>query len=143
MCNTRYIYTLYMATIDNHTPPHAPPFPSPPIPSLPSFLIFISYVENVQKLYIFWLLKRDSIVSLVHNNFFARWVRQRVASFYTESIGIFGNFLRQLKISLQIKWICRMKIDLVASLVHYDWPKWTKFLLAVTHRSPRQHSNSS
>ena len=48
-----------------------------------------------------------------------RSMRQRVASFYAESNGIFGNFLRQiLKISIQIKWMCQLKGDSLASLVH-------------------------
>ena len=43
----------------------------------------------------------------------------RVAHFYAESNGIFENFLRQiLKISIQIKWMCQLKGDSLASLVH-------------------------
>ena len=48
-----------------------------------------------------------------------RSMQQRVASFYAESNSIFGNFLRQiLKISKQIKWMCQLKGDSLASLVH-------------------------
>ena len=41
------------------------------------------------------------------------------ASFYAESNGIFGNFLRRLlKISIQIKWMFQLKRDSLAWLVH-------------------------
>ena len=47
-------------------------------------------------------------------------MRQRIGSFHAcWSYGIFRNFLkRPLKICAQIKWICQMKKDSVASLVH-------------------------
>ena len=49
-------------------------------------------------------------------------MQQRVASFTAESNGIFGNFLRRLlKISIQIKWMCQLKRDSLASLVHNNF----------------------
>ena len=66
-------------------------------------------------------------------NFFAVWIditivrfdrlirslQKRVATFNAESNSIFGNFLRRLlKISIQIKWMCQLRRDSLASLVH-------------------------
>ena len=49
----------------------------------------------------------------------ARSMRQRVASAYAESNGIFGNFLRRLlKICIQIKWMCQLKRYSLALLIH-------------------------
>ena len=46
-------------------------------------------------------------------------MQQRTESVYAESNGIFGNFLRRLlKIYIQIKWMCQLKKDSLASLVH-------------------------
>ena len=64
-------------------------------------------------------MKRDSVTSVIYNNLLAHSLQLRVAYFYAESNGIFVNFLRLLlNICIQIKWICQIKRDSLASLVH-------------------------
>ena len=93
----------------------------------------IIVVENFQK-YPWIQYKKAQIVVVTRqrNNFFTAskvsvsiliWfplsLQLRVAFFYAESNGVFGNFLRQLlKICIQVKWIYQMKRNLLALLVH-------------------------
>ena len=72
------------------------------------------FIEKILDIFAVWI-----DFTFTRFNWLALTLQQRVASFYAESNGIFGKFVRRLlKICIQIKSICQTIRDSLASLVH-------------------------